>query len=154
MAKTIGKEKNSLTRTRAGAQAESMRAGDAQAADESRNEDLVVADETELNDPSIVEDEADDRELALPADSTVARRPSSTRAVAVPAWASRYALTRFIAESAIELWKNVTWPTRAEAWNMTLIVIAMSAVVAVILGIADLGLIHMLQWIVSLGTKK
>ena len=154
MAKTIGKEKSSLTRTRAGAQAESAHVGDSDAADNPRNEDLVVADETELNDPSIVEDEADERELALPTDTTVARRPTGSRAVAVPAWASRYALTRFIAESAIELWKNVTWPTRTEAWNMTLVVIAMSAVVAIILGVADLGLIHMLSWIVNLGTKK
>lgn len=153
MAKTIGKENSSLTRTRAGAQAESAAASDP-AAGKPRNEDLVLADETELNDPSIVQDEADERELALPTDSSVTRRTAGSRAVVLPAWVSRYALTRFIGESGIELWKNVTWPTRTEAWNMTLVVIAMSALIAVILGIADLGLIHVLSWIVSLGTKK
>lgn len=152
MAKTIGKEKNSLTRTRAGAQAERSRAGDV-AANEPRNEDLVLADETELTDPSIVEDEAEDRDLALPADTTVARRTSGSRAVTLPNWVARYGVTRFVGESVIELWKNVTWPTRAEAWNMTLVVVAMSAVVAIILGIADLGLIHVLTWIVSVGAK-
>jgi preprotein translocase SecE subunit len=150
VAKTIGKEKSSLARTRAGAAAEDVSVDDT-STDEPRNEDMVVADESELNDPSIVED--DDRELALPASTTVARKTSGSRAVSLPPWVSRYALPRFIGESAIELWKNVTWPTRAEAWNMTLIVIAMSAFIAVILGVADLGLIHVLQWIVSLGSK-
>lgn len=150
MAKTIGKEKSSLARTRAGAAAEDVSVDDT-STDEPRNEDMVVADESELNDPSIVED--DDRELALPASTTVARKTSGSRAVTLPAWVSRYSAPRFVGESAIELWKNVTWPTRAEAWNMTLIVIAMSAFIAVILGVADLGLIHVLQWIVSLGSK-
>jgi preprotein translocase SecE subunit len=150
VAKTIGKEKSSLARTRAGATAEDVSVDDT-STDEPRNEDMVVADESELNDPSIVED--DDRELALPASTTVARKTSGSRAVTLPAWVSRYSAPRFVGESAIELWKNVTWPTRAEAWNMTLIVIAMSAFIAVILGVADLGLIHVLQWIVSLGSK-
>lgn len=152
MAKTIGKEKNSLARTRAGATAEGVSVDDT-STDEPRNEDMVVADETELNDPSIVEDEDDDRELAFPASTSVARKTSGSRAVTLPAWVSRYSAPRFVGESAIELWKNVTWPTRTEAWNMTLIVIAMSAFIAVILGVADLGLIHVLQWIVSLGSK-
>lgn len=68
----------------------------------------------------------------------------------VPAWAKSFWLTNFIAESVIELLK-VTWPTRDEAWNMTLVVIAMSAVVALILGAADIGLQHVLIWVVNLG---
>jgi hypothetical protein len=36
-----------------------------------------------------------------------------------------------------------------EAWNMTLVVIAMSAVVAIILGVADAGLIKGLGWFLT-----
>lgn len=59
-------------------------------------------------------------------------------------------LTRFIVEAYLEL-RKVTWPRPDEAWNMTLIVIAMSAVVAVLLGAADLGLAKALTFLVSLG---
>jgi len=45
----------------------------------------------------------------------------------------------------------VTWPTWNEAWNWTLIVIAMSAIVALILAAADLGLARLLTWVVGLG---
>jgi len=57
--------------------------------------------------------------------------------------------TRFIAESIDELFK-VTWPTPQDAWNMTLVVVVTSAIVAVILGAADAGLIRVLEWVVSL----
>lgn len=70
--------------------------------------------------------------------------------VIVPAWAKSFWLTNFIAESIIELLK-VTWPTRDEAWNMTLVVIAMSALVALVLGVADIGLQHVLIWVVNIG---
>ena len=57
---------------------------------------------------------------------------------------------QFIYEAYLELTK-VTWPSRADAWNMTLVVIAMSAVVAVVLGVADIGLTHALTWFLGLG---
>ncbi|MBF6589253.1 MAG: preprotein translocase subunit SecE [Ktedonobacterales bacterium] len=63
----------------------------------------------------------------------------------------RNPFTRFIAESYIEL-RKVTWPSRHDAWNMTLIVVAMSAVVAIILGVADIGFTQALTWILNLGT--
>jgi len=61
------------------------------------------------------------------------------------------AVTRYAAESFVELYSNTTWPTWREAWNFTLIVLVMAAVVAVILGIADLGLTRVLTWFVGLG---
>lgn len=94
------------------------------------------------------------RDVALTsADELLYTRPGtrvSARNLAVPGWANSNPLTRFMAESYIEL-RKVTWPTRDEAWNMTLVVIAMSAVVAILLGIADFGLQHVLVWVVNLG---
>lgn len=49
-------------------------------------------------------------------------------------------LGRFILESYYELRHKVTWPTRQEAWNMTLAVVILSAIVGVILIAADFGL--------------
>jgi preprotein translocase SecE subunit len=60
---------------------------------------------------------------------------------------------RYVAASAQEL-RKVTAPTPREAWNMTLVVIAMSAVLAILLGAADLALIQGLQWVVGLGLAK
>ena len=59
-------------------------------------------------------------------------------------------VTRRFAEAYLELLK-VTWPTPREAWNMTLIVVAISAFVAMILGLADLGLQQALAWLISKG---
>ena len=53
-----------------------------------------------------------------------------------------------MAESYLEL-RKVTWPTWNEAWNMTLVVIIVSAVIAAVLGLADLGLVRALSWLVG-----
>ena len=45
-------------------------------------------------------------------------------------------LTQYIKDSRTEL-KKVTWPTRKETINHTLLVVAFSLAVAVFLGIAD-----------------
>jgi preprotein translocase SecE subunit len=50
---------------------------------------------------------------------------------------------RFIFEAYYELRHKVTWPTTNEARNMTIIVVLLSAAVAVILAIADFGLYHL-----------
>jgi preprotein translocase SecE subunit len=47
---------------------------------------------------------------------------------------------RFLYEAYYELRYKVTWPTFREARNMTLVVIALSAVVGIILAAADFGL--------------
>ena len=46
------------------------------------------------------------------------------------------AISRFVRETAGEL-KKVSWPTRAEAIQLTLIVLAVMAVTALYLGIVD-----------------
>ncbi len=46
------------------------------------------------------------------------------------------AIVRYLRETAGEL-RKVNWPTRAQAINLTLIVIVVSTVMAIILGTAD-----------------
>ena len=46
------------------------------------------------------------------------------------------AIKRFIRDTRLELQK-VTWPTRREAWNLTLVVIALSVALGIVLGGVD-----------------
>lgn len=148
MAKTIGKDNGAATsaRRRAGAQG-------ASASDEA-HEDLAVAEtDTDLESDSADVELAADDELALPQSRALQRRAPAEvampqRASAIRQAMSHTALTRYIYESVEEL-RKVTYPTRPEAWNMTLIVIFMSAFVAAILGLADIGLVRALSWIVA-----
>jgi len=97
------------------------------------------------------EDGNDDLALALPAEHRAAPpQLRVARAASVPAPLMANPVTRRFAEAYLELLK-VTWPTPREAWNMTLIVVAISAFVAVILGLADLGLQQALAWLISKG---
>jgi len=57
------------------------------------------------------------------------------------------ALVSFVRESYRELRYKVTWPTFPEARNMTLIVIALSTVVGLILGLVDAGLFQLFKLI-------
>jgi len=56
-----------------------------------------------------------------------------------------YRIVRFVRESYHELRYKVTWPTFQEARNMTIVVIALSAVIAAILGIADAALLQLFR---------
>jgi len=56
---------------------------------------------------------------------------------------------RFLRETRVELSK-VTWPTRREVVSSTLIIVVMSALLAVIIGIYDFGLGALTDWILSL----
>lgn len=70
------------------------------------------------------------------------KQPSATR--------SRFRnnrVVRFVREAYHELRYKVTWPTFQEARNMTFVVIALSAAVGIVLGIADLGLFKLFQLI-------
>ncbi len=58
-----------------------------------------------------------------------------------------YRMVRFVREAYHELRYKVTWPTFQEARNMTLVVIALSAVIALILGIADAALLQLYKLI-------
>jgi len=53
-----------------------------------------------------------------------------------------WALVRFARESYRELRYKVTWPTFAEARNMTVIVIVLSTIIGLILGLLDQGLLQ------------
>lgn len=150
MAKTIGKHNGAASSARRPAGAT-----DAPVSDENREDRVDAETETDLeSDSSDVEHAAGD-DLALPESRALQRRASSE--VAMPQRASRVrqamsrtALTRYLYESVEEL-KKVTYPTRPEAWNMTLMVIFLSAFVAAILGLADVALIRALSWIVGIG---
>ncbi len=101
------------------------------------------ADQAELeSDASELEAE----DLRLPA-GAIAPRPAQE--VHTGTWVDPLLgnpFTRFFAEAGIELRRKVTWPQPRDAWNMTLVVIAMSLAVAVLLGAVDLGLNSGLSW--------
>ena len=148
MAKTIGKNRASATRARP-AVGSSVAEGSVR---DRRDGELAVADE--LESASEADEIALDQEAAQAASRALAERPITagvTRRPAVPQPLMGNPITRYLAESAIELRYNVTWPVPREAWNMTLIVIAMSAFVAALLGLSDVGLIRALNWVVNLG---
>ncbi len=54
-------------------------------------------------------------------------------------------LVSFLFEAYRELRYKVTWPTFQEARNMTIAVILLSAAVAVVLWLADIGLLQLFQ---------
>lgn len=155
MAKTIGKDKVSMTRAGT-ADAETEPVGD-RPNDEPRDEDMLDAatDDTvdDAMDDATDEDEAAADEVVVMNSAAIAHRPVAAvtrERFQAPQWMLANGVTRFIAESINELLK-VSWPTASEAWQMTLIVIAISVVVAAILSLADLGLIRALSWVVGLG---
>jgi preprotein translocase SecE subunit len=53
----------------------------------------------------------------------------------------------FLIEAYSELRYKVTWPTFQEARNMTIVVIVLSAVIAAILAVADIGLLGLFRLI-------
>ena len=59
------------------------------------------------------------------------------------------AIGRFIYEAYYELRYKVTWPTLKEARNMTLVVLALSAVIGGIIALADYGLHELFIFIVT-----
>jgi len=143
VAKTIGNDKGALTRARRVTERDASALNDQPTA-ESGDEEM----DTPLEDEATFEDE---QGTALPASGgNIVERHAApiTRRRTVPEPLMGNPITRFIVESYIEL-RKVTWPTMNEAWNMTLIVIIMSAVIAAILGLADLGLVQALSWLVG-----
>lgn len=59
------------------------------------------------------------------------------------------AFGRFVYDAYYELRHKVTWPTPKEARNMTIAVVALSAVVGGIIAVADFGLHQLFLWIIS-----
>ncbi len=56
-------------------------------------------------------------------------------------------IVRFVREAYHELRYKVTWPTFQEARTMTIVVIALSAAVSIVLALADVGLLKLFQLI-------
>ena len=155
MANTIGKDKVSMSRGSATG-TETEPAGD-RSNDEPRDEDMpeAVTDDDILDTAAGEDDEvAGDEVVVTSASAIAARRPAagavSRERFRAPQWMMGNGVTRFIAESINELLK-VSWPSASDAWQMTIVVIIMSAIVAAILGVADIGLIRALSWVVGLG---
>jgi preprotein translocase SecE subunit len=161
LAKTIDKAKNAA------------RSGSKRAVSDTAPEELLD-EETPLDSADATPDGADEdvseeEDLSLAVDPT-ARQEDSDRALAtsgergatprsgsggiyVPAALMGNPFTRWLAESYIEL-RKVTWPEPREAWNMTLVVIAVSVIMSLLLAAADFGLGHLLSYFVSLGLGK
>ncbi|MFC1935384.1 preprotein translocase subunit SecE [Chloroflexota bacterium] len=69
--------------------------------------------------------------MARPTGSSILRRPSPGEA------GRRGGLFQFFGEVVSEL-KKVTWPTRAETVRLTLLVIAVSVSIGIVLGLIDM----------------
>ncbi len=104
------------------------------------------------DDDFIDEDSEDVRALALPERPPTETAPAPRHqrgGVYVPEFLMGNPVTRWLAEAYVEL-RKVTWPTPQTAWNMTLIVIVISALVALVLGGADFGLTRLVTWLSGL----
>jgi preprotein translocase subunit SecE len=120
--------------------------------DMATDNDALEGDETNGDDEDVLaEDEIVDEAVSGGSERAVAR-PSSQAAAertGAPAWVMGNPFTRYIYESYVEL-RKVTWPTRQQTWQLTLVVIAMSAFVAILLGLFDLGLTKLIGYLVTL----
>lgn len=105
-------------------------------------EAMTMAEEANLFDSL-----AQDSQPASKAPAQPARHKMKARSSSLAAW-QRVAVIRYFYEVYLEL-RKVTWPTREEAWNMTLVVIAISVVIGLILGAVDFGLSQFVQHIIS-----
>ena len=106
-------------------------------ADKKKNASQSVATETNIRSSEKVQSKSTKRESKQP--PTV--------------WARfrNWGPVRFVREAYNELRYKVTWPTFPEARNMTFVVIALSAAIALLLWIADLGLTKLFFLFSSLG---
>jgi preprotein translocase SecE subunit len=148
LAKTIDRENNSAART-SDAVREPQDVEEMDPVNEEQPEDDFDAEEApEIDDEA---DEADESLAVAPvpgADERLVARHSSA-GVQVPAALLANPFTKGLAEAYIEL-RKVTWPTRRDAWNMTIIVIVVSAIMAGLLAATDWGLGHLLSYFVSI----
>jgi preprotein translocase subunit SecE len=100
------------------------------------------------------EPEADEEALAVaPVSEERVVTRTGAAGVQAPAALLKNPLTRGLTEAYIEL-RKVTWPTRRDAWNMTIVTIVVSAIMSGLLALADFGLGHLLSYLVSIGLGK
>jgi preprotein translocase subunit SecE len=114
----------------------------------------MATDGDALNDDEedvLAEDEIVDEAVSGGSEQAVTRASAQATAVrtGAPAWVLGNPFTRYIYESIVEL-RKVTWPTRQQTWQLTLVVIAMSAFVAILLGLFDLGLVKLIGYLITL----
>jgi preprotein translocase SecE subunit len=153
--RTIDKHKSSLGRARS-----VTPRGDAAEATEERDAFVVAqsdepAAETEQGSEALAEDEDEDLRIAPVSGGALAVRPgaqTTARGTGVPDFLMGNPITRFIAESYLELLK-VTWPEPRDAWNSALVVVGMSVAVALLLGAADYGLNQLVQFVLTHAVK-
>jgi preprotein translocase SecE subunit len=143
-----------MAQTTSGGRGSAARARDAAASqaqvdeieDAATDSDETTGDEEDV----LAEDEVVDEAVSEGSERAVAR--ASSRSVAertgAPAWVMGNPFTRYLYESYIEL-RKVTWPTREQTWQLTLVVLAMSAFVAILLGLFDLGLVKLIGYLVT-----
>ena len=114
-------------------------------------DDALNGDETNGDEDVLAEDQIVDEAVSGGSKRAVSRASSQATAVrtGAPAWVMGNPFTRYIYESYVEL-RKVTWPTRQQTWQLTLVVIAMSAFVAILLGLFDLGLTKLIGYLVTL----
>ena len=77
--------------------------------------------------------------MAGPTRGSILRRPSPSEA------GRRGGLFQFFGEVVSEL-KKVTWPTREETTRLTILVIAVSVAIGIVLGIIDILFTRLFDW--------
>lgn len=131
-------------------------------------DELAVEDETDDEAVDEVEEEEDVEEEEEEEEEVVEEKPAKSRAakprkerelVVSPQdySVSRSAkspllnnpLGRFVRASYREL-RLVTWPSRRETWNWSLVVVGVSVAIAILLGAVDFGFSRFVTWWVSL----
>jgi preprotein translocase SecE subunit len=115
--------------------------------DMATDDDALNGDEEDV----LAEDEIVDEAVSGGSEQAVTRASAQATAVrtGAPAWVMGNPFTRYIYESIVEL-RQVTWPTRQQTWQLTLVVIAMSAFVAILLGLFDLALVKLIGYLITL----
>lgn len=111
------------------------------------------ASQSEMEEPKVRASEKEPR--SAKASSRVERpsKPARREVKPAPAPAKKaggfrnWKSVRFVRESYRELRYKVTWPTFIEARNMTIVVIILSTAVGLLLGLVDLGLLHLFRLI-------
>jgi preprotein translocase SecE subunit len=129
--------------------------------EEEDEEEAEESDSEAEEDEEEAEEEEESRALEKSEDRRIARRERRDKNV-VAVHPQDYAISkpsgsrlpdntliRFFRSSYREL-RMVTWPTRQETWNWSLVVVGVCVVVAAVLGAADLGLSQFVKWWISL----
>jgi preprotein translocase subunit SecE len=149
LAKTIDRENNSAART-SDAVREPQDVEETEPVDDAQADD---ADDALDADDLLEADSEGDEELAIAPVSEERAITRTSAGVQAPAALLKNPFTRGMTEAYIEL-RKVTWPTRRDAWNMTIITIVVSAIMSALLALSDFGLGHLLSYLVSIGLGK